>query len=151
MAVTRYDQRKNLEEAEANAIGSEYVRADLMPESAAAAARGLLKRYLDQRVLFYLTTDHSELERIGAETARLAADLWASTRSVADAAPKPVSALVTSGMNDVFNSADATMAAWLNRIPIPAWQLIVMIGLACNIMLGSARNASTRFFCSSSP
>ena len=31
MAVSRYDQRKNLEEAEANAIGTEYVRADLLP------------------------------------------------------------------------------------------------------------------------
>jgi hypothetical protein len=31
MAVTRYDQRKTLEEAEANAIGTEYLRADLLP------------------------------------------------------------------------------------------------------------------------
>jgi hypothetical protein len=31
MAVSRYDQRKNYEEAEANAIGTEYVRADLLP------------------------------------------------------------------------------------------------------------------------
>ena len=30
MAVTRYDQRKNYEEAEANAIGTEYARADLL-------------------------------------------------------------------------------------------------------------------------
>src|SRR5258705_7780664 len=30
MAVSRYDQRKNLEEQEANAIGTEYVRADLL-------------------------------------------------------------------------------------------------------------------------
>src|ERR1700754_3687784 len=29
MAVGRYDQRKNLEEGEANAIGTEYGRADL--------------------------------------------------------------------------------------------------------------------------
>jgi hypothetical protein len=28
MAINRYDQRKNYEEAEANAIGTEYVRAD---------------------------------------------------------------------------------------------------------------------------
>ena len=73
MAVTRYDQRKNLEEAEANAIGTEYTRTDLMPESAAAAARGLLKRYLDQRILFYLTADESKLERIDAETVKLGA------------------------------------------------------------------------------
>ena len=31
MAVSRYDQRKDYEEAEANAIGTEYLRADLLP------------------------------------------------------------------------------------------------------------------------
>ena len=31
MSVSRYDQRKNYEEAEANAIGTEYVRANLLP------------------------------------------------------------------------------------------------------------------------
>src|SRR5277367_2900344 len=35
MAIGRYEQRKNYEEAEANAIGTEYVRADLMPEPGA--------------------------------------------------------------------------------------------------------------------
>src|SRR5271163_3280471 len=43
MAISRYDQRKNLEEAEANAIGTSYVRADLMPQSAAVATRTTLK------------------------------------------------------------------------------------------------------------
>ena len=33
MAVSRYDQRKDYEEEEANAIGTEYVRADLLPAS----------------------------------------------------------------------------------------------------------------------
>lgn len=31
MAASRYDQRKNLEPEEANAIGTQYVRADLLP------------------------------------------------------------------------------------------------------------------------
>ena len=53
MAVSRYDQSKNYEEAEANAIGTEYVRADLLPGAEAARVRELLKGYLDQRVLFY--------------------------------------------------------------------------------------------------
>ena len=47
MAVSRYDQRKNHEEAEANAIGTEYVRADLLPIADAARARDLLRNYLD--------------------------------------------------------------------------------------------------------
>ncbi len=136
MAIGRYDQRKNLEEAEANAIGTEYVRADLMPESAAAETRELLKRYLDQRILFYGAADQIELERIDAETAKLGAELWASARSVAAAQPTPVTALVASGMNDVLNSADYTEAAWLNRIPTLAWVLMALIGLGCNVMVG---------------
>ena len=136
MAISRYDQRKNLEEAEANAIGTAYVRADLMPQSAGAATRTTLKRFLDQRILFYETSDRGELERIGAETSRLGADLWASARSLAAAEPTPVAALVAWGVNDVLNSADSTTAAWLDRIPIPAWWLLVVIGVGANVTLG---------------
>jgi uncharacterized membrane protein len=136
MAVSRYDQRKNLEEAEANAIGTEYVRANLMPESNATAARELLKRYLDQRILFYLTSDQGKIQQIVAATAQLEADLWANVRSVAAAQPTPVSALVAAGMNDVFNSTDTTTAAWLNRIPVPAWWLLVVIGVGSNVTIG---------------
>jgi uncharacterized membrane protein len=136
MAVSRYDQRKNLEEAEANAIGTEYARADLTPESAATAARGLLKRYLDQRILFYLTSDPDRLKQVRAETDRLGADLWALARANALAQPTPVAALVVSGVNDVLNSADYTTAAWLNRIPVPAWWLLVMIGVGSNLTIG---------------
>src|SRR5580658_4434513 len=50
MAIYRYDQRKVLEEAEANAIGTEYVRADFLPASYAAKVRTLLRDYLDQRL-----------------------------------------------------------------------------------------------------
>jgi hypothetical protein len=136
MAINRYDQRKTLEEAEANAIGTAYVRADLMPESPAAAVRSTLKRYLDKRILFYETSDQGDLERIGAETARLGTDLWASARFLAAAQPTPVAALVASGVNDVLNSADSTTAAWLDRIPIPAWWLLVVVGVGANVTLG---------------
>ena len=71
MAVSRYDQRKNFEEAEANAIGTEYVRADLLPAGDAAEVRKLLKKYLDQRMLFYTTRDPQTLAKINADTAEL--------------------------------------------------------------------------------
>ncbi len=137
MAISRYDQRKNLEEAEANAIGTEYLRVDLLSDGGAGAtARGLLKQYLDQRILFYETKDRAKLEAIGAETARVGADLWAAVRSAVAADRTAVGALVASGMNDVLNSADYTEAAWLNRIPATAWWLMIIIGVACNMTLG---------------
>jgi ABC-type uncharacterized transport system fused permease/ATPase subunit len=146
MAISRYDQRKSLEEAEANAIGTEYMRADFMPESAAAATRKLLKQYLDQRILYYVTADQDKLQRIEADSAKLATDLWASAKSVAAAQPAAVTSLVVAtGMNDVLNAADTTTAAWLDRIPTPAWWLMIMIGVGSNVTLGFGAERFTSF------
>src|ERR1700720_1134482 len=46
MATNRYEQRKNFEEAEANAIGTEILRADLLPPADASSVRKLLGDYL---------------------------------------------------------------------------------------------------------
>jgi hypothetical protein len=64
MAVSRYDQRKNLEEAEANAIGTEYSRADLLPADDASFVRDLLRKYIDQRIAYYLAHDERSVESI---------------------------------------------------------------------------------------
>jgi hypothetical protein len=104
MALSRYDQRKNYEEAEANAIGTEYVRVGLLPAVDAARVRVLLRNYLDQRILFYQTRDERQLQQINASTAQLQAELWSAVKAPAAAQPTPVVALVLSGMNDVLNS-----------------------------------------------
>jgi hypothetical protein len=136
MAVSRYDLRKNYEEAEANAIGTEYVRADLLPDVDAARVRLLLREYLDERVRFYRTRDHQELVQINAATSRLQTDLWNAVKSPSEANPTPVVALVVSGMNDVLNSQGYTQAAWWNRIPFAAWGLMVAIAICCNVLIG---------------
>jgi hypothetical protein len=136
MAVNRYDQRKNCEEAEANAIGTELLRADLLPAPEAAQVRELLKLYLDQRILFYETRDDTELARIGAGTAALQAQLWSVTKTAANAQPSPVIALAVAGMNDVHNAQGYTQAAWWNRIPVAAWALMAAVAVCCNLLLG---------------
>src|SRR6266480_1003354 len=78
MAISRYDQRKNLEEAEANAIGTEYIRADLLPAADAAKVRALLRDYFGQRVLFYTTRDEQQIRQVNARTAQLQVELWAA-------------------------------------------------------------------------
>jgi hypothetical protein len=136
MAVNRYDQRKNYEEAEANAIGTEYVRADLLPAADASRVRELLRSYLDQRILFYTTGEGPELRQIDASTAQLQGGLWSAVRIPGAASPTPVMALAISGMNDVLNSQGYTQAAWWNRIPLSAWGLMAAIALFCNVSIG---------------
>src|SRR5215831_11405371 len=136
MAVTRYDQRKNYEEAEANAIGTEFVRAGLLPPVSASKVRELLRAYLDQRVLFYTTRSADQLDKINTATTRLQNDLWSAVQGPAEIQPTAVMALVVEGMNDVLNSQGYTQAAWWNRIPTAAWALMGAIALCCTVLLG---------------
>lgn len=141
MAITRYEQRKIYEEAEANAIGTEYVRVGLLPAADAANGRELLTKYLDQRLLFYTTRiysarDEQKLEEINAKTAELQNRLWSVVQIPAGTQPTPVMALAVSGMNDVLNSQGYTQAAWWNRIPLEAWFLLAIIAIGCNLLFG---------------
>jgi hypothetical protein len=145
MAISRYDQRKNYEEAEANAIGTEYVRAGLMPAAHVAAIRAQLREYLDLRILFYQAHIDRGLQQINADTAQLQAEMWSAVQAPAVAQPTPVIALAVSGMNDVLNSQGYTQAAWWNRIPVAAWGLLVATAISCNVLVGyGARCANMR-------
>ncbi len=136
MAVNRYDQRKLDEEAEANAIGTEYVRADLLQADDAAKVRGLLKAYLGKRILFYDVPRGQELETDNDAVAQLQNQLWSVVQAAGNTQPTPVIALAVSGMNDVLNSQGYAQAAWWNRIPIAAWGLMSLIAIFCNLLIG---------------
>jgi hypothetical protein len=136
MAISRYDQRKVYEEAEANAIGTEYVRADVLPGGNAEKARALLKSYLDQRILFYQARQGRELQEINVRTAQLQSELWATVREAGMAQQTPIIALALAGMNDVLNAQGYTQAAWWNRIPPGAWALMLSIAIVGNLLVG---------------
>ena len=145
MALNRYDLRKSYEEAEANAIGTEYVRADLLPAADAAKIRSLLRDYLAQRIRFYSIHDEQTIREINSQTATLQNQLWSSVRAPALAQPTSVAALVVAGMNDVLNSQSYTQAAWWNRIPVGAWGLLVIVAVCSNALVGwGARSAKAK-------
>jgi hypothetical protein len=139
MAISRYDLRKTYEEGEANAIGTEYVRADLLPAADAANVRALLREYLDQRILFYTTRTDRKLTQIDEDTARLQSAMWSAVRNPALSQPTPLVGLAVSGMNDVLNSQGYTQAAWWNGIPFGAWALMAAMAICSNVLVGYAR------------
>jgi hypothetical protein len=147
MAVSRYDQRKNLEEEEANAIGTEYVRANLLPAAEAAKVHALLKTYLDQRIRLYTSPDAQERRQIEAQTAKLQNEMWDAVDRASTGQSTAVAILTLGGMNDVLNSQGYTQAAWWNRIPVEAWILMIVISIFCNVLVGyGARGRSAFLF-----
>jgi hypothetical protein len=140
MAVSRYDQRKTLEEAEANAIGTEYARADLADAPIGARMKSALVAYAKLRLTHYRTRDRDELARLDRETANQQSQLWTLAVQVAKGKPTPIGALVVAGMNDVLNSQDYAEAARINHIPLGAWVLMIVIALfACTVQGYGAR------------
>lgn len=136
MALSRYEERKSDEDEEANAIGTEYVRAELLPANDAARVRDLLKKYLEQRISFYKARNEQELVRINHDTTQLQNQMWAVVLGPAQSSQTPTVALAAEGMNDVLNSQGHTQAAWANRIPVSAWILMGVIAICCNVLLG---------------
>ncbi len=141
MAIDRHDQRIVLEEGEANAIGTEYLRADLLPRKTAEQTKDLLIQYLDQRILFYSKQNPEKTYEIRHKTTDLQNEMWNTILPVARTQDTPAIALAISGMNDVLNSQGYVQAAWWNRIPYTAWSLMVAIAICANILVGfGARN-----------
>jgi uncharacterized membrane protein len=135
MAGSHYDQRRSYEEMEANAIGTEYLRADLLPAAESSKVHGLLRSYLQQRILFYSARDASQLAQSSGETSGLQAGLWSTVQAPATALPNSITALAVSGLNEVLNAAGNAQSAWRTRIPTAAWLLMALIAILCNAMI----------------
>jgi hypothetical protein len=79
MAAGRYEQRRDPEGVEANTIGTEYQRADLLPAADAAAVKALLKTYTDLRIQFYTAPAGDELEKNCGPPPRTPRRSWPSS------------------------------------------------------------------------
>jgi hypothetical protein len=140
MAINHFDQRKGYESAEANAIRTAYLRADLLAPADAENFRMLLGKYLEQRILFYEATNEEELPPIDARTAQLQAHLWSTVRASGTSIP-----LIVTAVNDVLNARSSADASWTNRISLEAWTLMAAIAICGNVLVGyGARNFSAR-------
>jgi hypothetical protein len=146
MAASRYDQRKTLEEAEANAIGTAYARADLLPSADASRVRRLLREYTDLRVRFYTNSDAQMRLEFRPVTVSVQAQLWAAVVAPATAAPNPVMSLAVASMNDAINSQGYAQAAMWNRIPTGAWVLLCTIGIVATTLLGFRFNQQSQVY-----
>jgi len=136
MATSRFELRKSCEQMEANAIATEWVRADLLPPADAPKVHELLKMYLDRRLLFYSVRNRQQLRTIASETTQLQDQLWSTIRAGFASAPPPVQGMLISGLNDVMSSEASTQAAFDNRVPLLAWLLIMAIASGCSFLIG---------------
>jgi hypothetical protein len=137
-AATRFDTRRRLIADETNAIGTAYLRIDLLPSARQEELRESFRRYLDSRLAFFGKLRNPPAAR--AEEARyvvLQREIWSQAMTACREAPSPLTAnLVMPPLNAMFDIATTRMVAQRMHPPSIIFVLLVVLPLICSLMAG---------------
>jgi hypothetical protein len=128
LAIGRYEARRDAEVAEANAIGTSYLRAQLVAEPERTRSLALLRRYTDLAILVaHEIPDSSSMRRTTAAEEALQRRLWAlAGRSIAAAPLASAPRLYVDSLNETFDDQAARLSSLNNRVPGAVLGLEVM-------------------------
>ena len=137
-AATRFDGRRALIVEEANAIGTAWLRLDLLPAAEQPPLRDLFRSYLDSRLDVYRSVpDLEAVERALARGAALQAEVWAHAVA-ACRLPDGQRAIVVllPALNDMFDIATTRLMATRIHQPAIIFVLLIGLGLICSLLAG---------------
>jgi hypothetical protein len=138
MAISRYDARRHLLLDEANAIGTTYLRAKLLPQPHAADAARLLKEYVANRLELYdAGIDQARLRADAEQAAQLQDKLWSITVATSAQDNRAVpTGLFAQALNDTIDLAAVRAAAFQNRVPGAVIWLLFGVAAAAAAVVG---------------
>jgi hypothetical protein len=130
MAVSRYDQRRELVVREADAIGTTYLRAATLEQPYQGNVEQLLRNYVDARIDFFVAGfDPAQVEQAVRHSSRLQQELWKNLVAVSQSDRTPVAVAFMNSLNEVIDLDSQRLAALQNRIPPRVWMLIAIVAL----------------------
>ena len=141
MAADRFDARRSLVLAEANAIGTAYLRAGYLPEPASSQARELLRQYVPLRIV----TDADDLQADIDQSNAILAKLWTVTEGVAKTDGSDVVAIYVESVNETIDIHESRVTAGIySRVPETVI-LLLIVGAALSVgMVGYSAGLTGR-------
>jgi hypothetical protein len=138
IAVDRFDARRLLVLEEANAIGTTYLRAQLLPEPHRARISNLLVRYTDNRIKLAKAAPRSTVQQQFLQTNdAMITDLWAATSAAFDSIKGlPFSAEFLNSVNAVIDLDTSRKVARIARVPTEVFGVLVVYLAATAGVLG---------------
>ena len=124
MAIDRYEERRHLVVQEANAIGTAYLRTQLLDEPHRARLSGLLSEYTDNRIALG-TAGRGENDRQLKVNDQLLIQIWAAVTAARDSAQTHgISTPILMTFNEVIDLDTERKVARLVRVPAPVLLLL---------------------------
>jgi predicted small integral membrane protein len=135
IAGNRFDNRRQLAIAEANAARTSYLRAGYLGEPYQTESRELLREYVAIRVA--ATSDPSKLPQVIIRSREIHDELWALTEELAIANPSVETvALYIDSVNEVISLHTERLMAVTLRISMPIWVIIFCLIFTAFGMMG---------------
>jgi hypothetical protein len=133
MALSRFDQRRQLVIDEANAIHTTRLRAALLPEPYHGDIDRLLHEYVAARLEFFNAGyDRQRIEKALGRADSVQHDLWSNTLAAARERPDPITATFVQALNQTIDLSEKRIDALEDRIPVTVWwTLLTVSAVAC--------------------
>ena len=136
-AVGRYDLRRDLVVKEANAIGTTWLRASLLPDAHQAPVKDLLRRFVDVRLKYQaVSNDPAQLAEGMRLSAEIEAELWKHATAAAKAAPNNITGTFIVALNETIDTDAERVAAGRAKIPAGVWLLLLVVAASGCFMVG---------------
>lgn len=138
-AATRFDTRRQLIVQEANAIGTAWLRLDLLPAAAQPELRDLFRHYLDARLATYQRMPDLAAVRTEADRANaLQGEIWKRATIACREAANPLTAQLIPALNDMFDIATTRNSAALIHPPAIIFFMLGTLALMSSLLAGYA-------------
>jgi Protein of unknown function (DUF4239) len=137
MAISRFDQRKQLLVDEANSIGTTALRAQMLPESVSNKMLELLREYVDARVRFSSAKLNApELLQSIATTKRLQNQMWEQSVVASKLAPNTITSAFIQSLNESIDLSEKRLSTLENRVPPSLWIALTLISVLACVTVG---------------
>jgi hypothetical protein len=137
-AATRFDTRRHLIVEEANAIGTAYLRLDLLPAAAQPALRDAFRRYVDGRLEVYRVLPDIEAARAAlARSAVLHGEIWRqAVDACAGQSDRSANMLVLPALNQMIDITTTRTVAAETHPPAIIYALLAALVLISALLAG---------------
>lgn len=144
-AASRFEDRRHLITEEANAIGTAYLRIDLLPPETQPEIRQLFTRYLNTRTDIYRNAEDAAATKARAsETAEIQSQIWSKAVSAtqrSDAATQ-AAMLLLPALNVMIDITTTRAVAMQNHPPRVIFFLLAALSLISALLAGYVMSAT---------
>jgi hypothetical protein len=137
-AASRFEARRFLIDTEANAIGTAYLRLDLLADESQPPMRELFRRYADNRTTVYQGADFDAVNAKLAEGAAMQTQIWqqAVTACRLPGAASQATMLLLPALNEMIDITATRVTASTNHPPGIIYLLLVTLSLLGALLVG---------------